>query len=201
MSNYQFLPSPTFGLGEHTFATWENGFSLEEIQKIIKYGDQLCLNQASVGGSNGGVVDAEIRRSKTAWISCNNETQWLYDKLAFIARQLNGQFFNFDLYGFSEDFQYTVYESNDQGFYDWHLDRGNQGGSPPRKFSMVLQLSDPYEYEGGNLEIMGGRNVSTVLKQRGLVAAFPSFMLHRVTPVTAGIRKTLVVWITGPAFR
>lgn len=198
MSNYQFVPSPTFGLSEHNIATWENGFTFEEIKKIIEYGDQLSLRDATV--SRNELVPS-VRRSKTAWIGSNSETMWLYDKLAYIARQLNGQFFNFDLYGFSEDFQYTVYDSSNEGHYDWHLDRGEAPGACPRKLSLVLQLSDPYEYEGGNLEIKTGNQPQAVLKQRGLVAAFPSFILHRVTPVTAGVRKTLVIWTTGPAFK
>jgi PKHD-type hydroxylase len=72
---------------------------------------------------------------------------------------------------------------------------------PPRKLSVVLQLSDPSEYEGGDLEIMNCSEPTQVKKEKGLVTAFPSFMLHRVTPVTKGIRRTLVVWLTGPRFR
>jgi len=193
MSHYQFAPSPTMGTSEHDFVTWDEGFSHEEIQKIIELGDAIGLQDASVN---------DYRASQISWIGNTPETAWLYDKLAWITRQLNGQFYQFDLSGFYEDFQYTVYQSETQGFYDWHLDRGpTETGSPPRKLSLVVQLSDPYEYEGGELQILTSNQARSLVKKRGLIVAFPSFMLHRVTPVTSGIRRSLVVWATGPAFK
>jgi PKHD-type hydroxylase len=116
-------------------------------------------------------------------------------------RQLNGQFYKYDLQGFAENFQYTVYngEAEEPGHYTWHQDWNNSG--TPRKLSLVVQLSDPSEYEGGDLQIMSGAEPTTVDKGLGKVVLFPSFMLHRVTPVTKGIRRSLVVWVTGPAFK
>jgi PKHD-type hydroxylase len=118
--------------------------------------------------------------------------------MANIARNLNGQFFGFNLFGFNESMQYTVYKDNG-GHYDWHIDKGILSSSP-RKLSLVLQLSDPSEYEGGDLEIMISKDVIKLEKRKGLVWAFPSWVLHRVTPVTKGIRRTIVVWVTGPKF-
>jgi PKHD-type hydroxylase len=66
---------------------------------------------------------------------------------------------------------------------------------------MVIQLSEPNEYEGGDLQLLSGSEPTTADKAKGKVVMFPSYMLHRVTPVTSGIRKTLVVWITGPSFK
>ena len=195
MSHYQFAPSPNFGMSEHPFATWNEGFTPEEIDKLIAIGDGKRVDEATIGG---GEVNACIRRSQTSWLS-HDDAPWLYDKLAYIARRLNGQFYNFDLYGFSEDMQYTVYEG-DGGHYTWHQDIG--GDRPcPRKLSMVVQLSDPADYEGGDLQIMSGADPANVEKQRGKVVVFPSYMIHRVTPVTSGVRRTLVVWITGPSFK
>lgn len=196
MSVYQLLPSPSLAIGENNFSTWENGFTDEQLKRICEIGDSLELSSASV---SDGIVDNSIRMTKTGWIQLNDETMFIYDTLGFIARQLNGQFFDFDLFGFAEDLQYTVYNDNGDK-YDWHLDRGMSTGAP-RKLSLVLQLSDPSEYEGGDLELYIGPEPVVVTKQYGLLTAFPSFVLHRVTPVTAGIRKTLVVWLSGPKFR
>ena len=113
---------------------------------------------------------------------------------------MNGQFFDLDLYGFVEDLQYTTYNSVEEGHYDWHMDKGNLNSSP-RKLSMVLQLSDPTEYEGGDLEFMMSKDPIKATKQKGIIYTFPSYILHRVTPVTAGTRKTLVVWLAGPKFK
>ena len=83
--------------------------------------------------------------------------------------------------------------------YGWHVDGG--GGGPSRKLSLVLQLTDPSQYEGGNLEIMTSSNPEQVRKQRGIIAAFPSYVMHQVTPVTKGSRQSLVAWISGPRFK
>lgn len=196
MSVYSLAPSPAIATGEIPFATWENGFTAEQLDRIRELGDALPLSPASLGGD---LLDDEIRRSETGWLELNSDTAFIYDTLAFVARQLNGQFFDFDLFGMVEHLQYTVYRDNG-GHYDWHLDRGVTSPSP-RKLSMVLQLSDPDEYEGGDLQVYTSAEPTTVVKQKGLVAAFPSFVLHRVTPVTKGTRRSLVVWVAGPKFR
>ena len=201
MSAYVFAPSPTFGTSEHPFATWRDVFTRDEIKAIIDYAEGIRLVDASVG-TRRDKAPIDIRVSKTAWISQTPEISWLYDRLAWVARQINGQFYKFDLYGFFEDLQFTVYEGDEEGHYTWHTDAGpNDNGSPPRKLSLVVQLTDPTEYEGGTLEVMTSKDPTAVDKEFGLVAAFPSYVLHRVTPVTKGTRRTLVVWVTGPSFK
>lgn len=197
MAVYSLAPSPSLGVGEHPFATWTDGFTPEQLARIREIGDSLSLAAATIG--EGGIDDA-VRKSETGWMGLNPDTGFIYDNLGFIARQLNGQFFDFDLFGFVEDLQYTVYREGG-GHYDWHLDRGVEGSMAPRKLSMVLQLSDPSEYEGGDLELFVAQEPVKLEKRQGLVVAFPSFVLHRVTPVTSGTRRTLVVWLSGPKFR
>lgn len=201
MSNYIFTPSPTFGVSEHPFATWNNGFTDEEIDLIVSYCDSLDLQDGTVSSEESIVPD--VRRSKVGWVSNSPIIGWLYDRLANIARSINGEFYKFDLYGFCEDMQYTLYEEDTNGHYDWHRDSGVPSNSsfPPRKLSLVLQLTDPAEYEGGELELYTSRDPSVVAKKKGMVVAFPSYTLHRVTPVTKGKRRTIVVWVTGPAFK
>lgn len=199
MTNYVFQPSASFGVGDAPFATWENAFSDEEIAKIIAYCDTLPKDQGLLGTGEGR-IDDEYRRSTVAWAHHIEDTAWFFDRMAWIARQLNGQFYRFDLYGFCEPMQYTAYDESNKGCYDWHVDAGT-GEQTPRKLSLVLQLTDPEEYEGGDLEILRTRHPEQVLRKKGLVAAFPSYTLHRVTPVTKGHRRTLVVWVNGPQFK
>lgn len=200
MSNYIFAPGPSFGISEHPFVTFRDAFNSEELNQIIKHLDSLEKKQGTVGDT-GDVTNKKIRNSNVAWLSLTNESQWIYDRMAYVARTLNGQFYKFDLYGFNEDMQYTMYDGTEQGHYNWHIDAGVSSASSPRKFSMVLQLSDPLEYVGGDLQIKTSDEPISVDKQKGLIAAFPSYILHRVTPVTQGVRKTLVVWVCGPSFR
>jgi len=196
MSLYTFAPSPDKSTNETNHAWWNDGFTPREIKDIISIGEDYSQQDASVDTGN---IDPNVRKSKVAWINNNNRTSWLYERLAFIARNLNGQFFDLDLYGFVEDFQYTVYGS-EEDHYTWHMDKGKNSASP-RKLSLVVMLSDPSEYDGGDLEIMVGNTPMALNKTKGIVHAFPSYVLHRVTPVTRGIRRTLVVWVSGPKFR
>lgn len=197
MVAYFLAPPPSKATGEHSFVTWNDGFTEEELKQIDEIGSSLLINESSVG--DGSTVES-IRKSKNSWIPYNNESAFIYDRLGFIARQLNGQFFDFDITGFFEDLQFTIYNS-DESHYDWHLDRGGVSTFPPRKLSLVLQLSDPSEYEGGELQFYTQQNPISLEKKKGLVVAFPSYTLHRVTPVTSGVRKSLVVWLSGPKFR
>lgn len=200
MSNYVFAPSPSFGVSNHPFVTWSDAFSADELDKLIEYAETIPKQKAAVGSDADVETDAAVRVSNVAWIDARPESQWIYDRLAFVARQLNGQFYKFDLYGFSEDLQYTVYEGSDEGHYTWHIDAG-MANLAPRKLSIVLQLSSPDDYEGGDLELFTSPEPTKVTRQRGLIAAFPSYTLHRVTPVTSGLRRTLVVWVCGPEFK
>ena len=199
---YTFAPSPSFGVSEHPFTTWENGFTSEELDKLVAYGDAQVKLKATVGGSTEEDDIKAIRESIVSWLSCQSETEWFFNRLSWITRQLNGQFYKFDLYGFCEDMQFTVYNGETNGHYTWHVDAGAKDSSmPPRKFSLVLQLSDPTDYEGGDLQVFTSAEPTSITKKRGLIAAFPSYTLHRVTPITSGIRKTLVVWASGPSFK
>ena len=129
----------------------------------------------------------------------NDDTEWIYDRLGQILRCMNGMHWRFDINGFHEHLQYTVYH-DDKSFYRWHVDNMLLGDMPPRKLSMSVQLTDPDDYDGGELQTNDGV-IHTVSNDRGLVTVFPSYVLHRVTPVTRGTRRSLVVWANGPGFR
>jgi PKHD-type hydroxylase len=200
MSIYNFAPMASLDQGL-PYVTWENAFTEDELNQFVEYCDSLELSKAKIGGCDIEDDYRNIRVSKTSWITNNDHTGWIYDKLAFIARSLNAKFYNFDLSGFVEDMQYTVYDGEESGHYTWHIDMAYDS-TAPRKLSIILQLSDPSEYDGGEIQTSSGGSIeNTAIKQKGLVVAFPSWMLHRVTPVTKGVRKTLVVWVAGPQFK
>jgi len=83
--------------------------------------------------------------------------------------------------------------------YTWHMDRGSD--ITPRKLSIVIQLSSPDQYQGGDLELFFAEPHVTAPRGLGDATAFASFVMHRVTPVTRGVRRSLVVWVGGPGFR
>ena len=179
------------------FVWWEGGFTEQELdwlqERAIK-----AVERAQVGGNPTGDDLAKIRRSQVSWLNKDQDTAWVFQKLGHIASSLNAQYYRFDLTGFGEPIQLTNYDQSEQGMYGWHQD---YNAKVSRKLSLVLQLTDPSQYEGGNLQVMTGGEPQTVRKQRGLVAAFPSYVLHQVTPVTNGNRQSLVAWVSGPAFK
>ncbi len=194
MSYYSLLPHPTFD--EVDYGTWEEGFTLEECDRIIELGESIGTKESLLGQG----LDTTIRKSKNSWLQLNNNTEWIYERLGNISRCLNGMHWRYDITGFNEDLQYTKY-SDDKSFYGWHIDSGSlKSENPPRKLSLTLQLSEPSEYDGGDFQIHASK-LNTISKKKGLICVFPSYSLHRVTPVTRGIRRSLVVWLCGPAFR
>tara|TARA_B100001245_G_C22892477_1_gene430057 strand:- start:1312 stop:1923 length:612 start_codon:yes stop_codon:yes gene_type:complete len=197
VSNYIF--PPVVHEGRHpTFAWWENAFTDEDIEQIKEDLKALVTMPASISNDDGPAPE-QIRKTKVSWLSRTPETSWIYECMADVANKLNAQYYNFDLYGFCEDMQFTIYDEID-AHYTWHIDMGDNT-KVPRKLSMVLQLSDPSEYEGGELQVFDKAEPETVNKQKGLITVFPSYTLHRVTPVTKGVRYSLVVWAGGPALK
>lgn len=195
----QYLITP-YSKSVEPFVWWDNAFSEQELNWLQEQAIN-SNNQAQVGDVDINLQKEslhKIRRSKVSWLHYNNNTRWIFEKLSHVCSSLNSQFYRFDLTGFGEALQLTNYDQSEKGMYGWHQD---YGGSISRKFSMVLQLSDPSQYEGGNLQIMTNSEPETVKKQRGLIVAFPSYQLHQVTPVTQGSRQSLVAWVSGPPFK
>lgn len=174
-----------------------NAFTVDEINEIIKLGESYQKTVAVTGGGDQGTI-SDYRKSEVSWIPENDYSIWLYRKCWEYAEIANKEMWNFDIWGFPDDFQYTTYHG-DGGHYDWHTDMGP--GLSNRKLSMVLQLSAPEEYNGGNLDLNLGSGINSVPKGLGTLCFFPSFNLHRVTPLTSGTRRSLVTWLGGNNFR
>lgn len=173
-------------------------FTCEEIERIKVIGRRLGINRAKTGSSGEDCLDH--RRSFNSWIHPNEHTSWIYERLTNLIQQNNEKFFNFDL-SMIENLQFTHYSSEEEGCYKAHVDPNCWKLPHNRKLSVVVQLSDPTEYEGGELKLHTSHNPITINKEKGMVVMFPSYTLHEVTPVTKGERYSLVAWIHGPAFK
>lgn len=194
----QYLLTP-YSHSVEPFVWWEGAFTEQELNWLQDKAKNAQIN-AKIGGGSGrnGVVDPNIRRSQVSWLGNATDTQWVFEKLGDVISKVNAQYYRFDLTGFGEQLQLTNYDQSENGMYGWHQDYGT---GISRKLSMAMQLTDPSEYEGGNLQIMTANIPQNIRKQRGLIAIFPSYIVHQVTPVTQGSRQSLVAWVSGPPFK
>ena len=174
-------------------------FNNEEIEKIKSIGNNLIANNAI---TLGGHSNDSIRRGSVAWLPRTDvSNDWVYSRLAEIIKRANGELWDFNIAGFWEDCQYTIYKGSKKNpdHYGYHLDIDGKAGIQ-RKISIVVQLTDPSEYEGGDLEILTTENPFWAAKEKGSCILFPSFCLHKVHPVTKGLRNSLVLWVSGHPF-
>ena len=177
------------------FATAAGFLSDAEIDRLIaEHLPLLSEGRLGFGGRN-----ADVRRSQVVFLGMEQRYRWLYERIWAAAQECNRLFFCVDIAGVEGNVQLARYDGGNRGFYDWHTDFA--GIAPRRKISISIQLSRPEDYDGGDLELLYGNEPRRLDRTRGTLLAFPSFMLHRVTPVTRGARWSLVAWILGTRWR
>ena len=176
---------------------FKEGFTPEELVKIEAMTLELPFEVAATGQDDLSKV-SEYRKSQVKWCPQNEEWEWVYRKLHNMIVEANDIMWKLDLSTMNEQIQYTEYYEGG-GHYDWHMDCGI-GIQNQRKISVTVQLSSPEEYEGGDLEFNIGQHL-VATRHQGAAVIFPSFYLHRVTPVTKGTRKSFVLWVGGEPYR
>lgn len=171
----------------------EKVFDAEECAAIIKMHEGRRTDKSVMETGK-----QSYRNTDLFWLRHGDkDLNWIYDRVADFSRTLNDATFNFEIDSCT-DLQLARYGIGQH--YDWHTDLGPDGYSR-RKLSIAIMLSADTDYEGGVLEFGGGRFVRSGGLHQGDAAIFPSWARHRVTPVTAGERWTLVGWWLGPPFR
>lgn len=178
---------------------FEAGFTKDEIDRIIS--DMTMLPQVEGGVASHATGEAlhSVRKSTIKWIPQNPHFLWIYERLAKLITEANDNVWQFDLGGIFDSIQFTQYDEGG-GHYDWHLDIGPDELSL-RKISLTIQMSNDSEYEGGELEFLRGGEPRKAPRGKGVVVVFPSYLLHRVTPVTKGTRKSMVLWVGGGHYK
>lgn len=191
------------------YALAHNVFTNQELDAIIEYTSKLEVRKGLV--ATGDTAENEklndYRKSNIAFFTPSKENEWIFKKLNITIEDLNAQHYNFILNGY-DALQYTEYNASYDGKYDWHMDCMLGGTLPDkmyemRKLSFSVILNEPnVDFEGGNFELMiNSTTPTTIVAPKGTVIFFPSFMIHRVSQLTKGKRKSLVGWVTGPKFR
>jgi PKHD-type hydroxylase len=178
-----------------------NLFNDEEVEKILAMGlDERTATSLEPGVLIGGRESTQVRSCMSSWIKSDQKYNfWLFQKLTDTINEFNSKFFNFDMYEI-QSLQFTKYDSSSSDFYNKHIDLA-YGPFNTRKLSFTIQLSDPTDYEGGDLVYHYASTPEAGIREKGSIMIFPSYTLHEVTPVTSGIRYSLVGWTIGPAFK
>ena len=181
------------------------GLDAETCDKLIALGDNEF--EAATTVDDNSLND---RRSEIAWV---NE-QWVTDIIWPYMLEANERAgWNFDIESV-ESIQITKYGLG--GFYKWHYDGGSDMFAMysifaheflrgnVRKLSMTIQLND--DFEGGDFQIALYDKMKCEISEpdvwsKGSIIVFPSFKEHRVSPITKGIRYSLVAWFLGKPFK
>lgn len=200
----------------HPYCFWENAFTSDEIDKICSTMAETVLTDAAIAAVDkdennlesipGPVLDTDVRKSLVSFHTPSDATQWIFDRLNRIIEMINDRWYNVDINGY-EKFQYTEYHDYNRGHYGWHCDMflGTlpvDSYAETRKLSLTLLLNEPgVDFEGGELQFGHESNYESAKMKKGTIVIFPSFNLHRVAPVTKGVRKSIVVWTLGPKWK
>jgi PKHD-type hydroxylase len=152
------------------------------------------VRDAGAAGKSASRVDYGLRRTGIKSIPPTPQTYWIFERIGSVVGRANQASYRFQLDG---QMSMDVLEYDPAGYFDWHVDIG-AGVYSTRKLSIVTFLTRPEDYEGGNLCFMD--QGEPLRLPQGTMAIFPSYLLHKVEPVTRGTRHTLVCWAHGPAF-
>jgi len=181
-------------------------FSPEELDRITELGDSLDLVEGAVLVKGKDSIEHKKRNTKIAWVHHTLDTSWIFTRMS--------KMWMLEPISMLQSFQYSVYHVG--GHYDWHQDVSQASPEPEcRKLSLTFCLTDPDTYEGGNLEffnggkgfsdfplpdgrVIKGEQVAKDIRAQGSAIVFDSYDWHRVTPVTKGIRYSIVCWTVGP---
>ena len=193
-----FFPSP-IAKREHrnfSYSIVSGALSSRLIARLRKLEEAHVLESAPVGTVREK-LDRNLRDTSVTYLD-RKATRKLYARLAisieFARRELK-----LIAPEFEEPVRYFRYEVG--GHFGCHLDHFKRIPSwlPVRKLSFTVPLSRPDEYDGGDLELFFGLEPIKIPQEPGSLIVFPSSVLHRVKPVTRGVRRGIVGWMLGPA--
>lgn len=187
----------------------DNFLTEQRCDELITMFDNSEKHKATVAGTYKGngadVVNESVRKVQEVRFSDEiilSDGFNLTKHLLMSFEMANTLFFNFDISNKMSKIRMLRYE--DTGKYDWHLDIGNEQTSV-RKITAIIQLSDENDYDGGNFEFSmtdeTGENTAVGSRKKGSLILFPSYLGHRVSPLTRGVRYSVLTWMLGNAFK
>ena len=181
---------------------WEKGEIPSDLCDYIV--DTINKNEFKKGKTGGWGEEAESQPSKREVDMQFSNANWINALLCGYIRYANDANFHYNLSDTDRELaQISKYLKDD--FYQRHIDYGDSQALT-RKLSLVVQLSDENDYEGGDLRFYSGvwnphieleEPFSQAFRGKGSVIVFDSRTVHEVTPVISGTRYSLVKWYHG----
>lgn len=177
-------------------------FSDGECDQIRKSIDRRASQEGRVGAAGSGSVMGAVRSVLEQPLPVDPSSGFPLVRILNEISRLNSGLWYFDLTGFVPDDPAILltYRGASGDHYDWHIDVG-EGKTASRKLGFTVQLSASSEYEGGDLEFRTVSADRETFRRKGMMLVFPTFWLHRVTPMIRGTRHVIVGWVHGPSFR
>jgi len=176
---------------------WTKELSDEQCDKIIETCEKCPVEGATTFSDGGNASGNDLRRSKVRWTEDQEigGILWKYTQIANEVLDVNVEPYT--------SIQYTEYHGSEHGKYDNHHDVNWEDGSGrDRKLSIIIQLSNHQDYKGGYFQFAECESpLISDFMQRGSILVFPSYLVHSVSPVTEGLRRSLVAWFEGPKWR
>ena len=184
----------------------------DELIKDISESEVMLKGGVRVDDEQNLGVNEKFRKT-SEWYLCeqpltnqrpdkpNKDWKSLQEKIFSMAKLVNMKSFKFDIQECDDELKLIKYENTN--FYTWHTDM-NSGNSSLRKLTAIVQLTDPSEYEGGELQFAlqdHDMNWYEVPKEKGSITFFPTFLSHRVKPVISGTRYVLQEFFIGNHFK
>ena len=173
------------------YQVWPSSLNTEQVDQITAIALRQPMEEATVFSSAENMQG--IRSCTVRWL----EDEWLQSLLWSYVEQANKSGFHIAVDRRTE-MQFAEYTAKQDAHYDWHHDvQWNGQSALDRKVSVTVQLSGADEYEGGDFEFDEVKT-NADFRSKGTVLVFPSYLRHRIHPVTSGIRRALVAWFFGP---
>ena len=176
---------------------WDNFFNDKEVKNINNFiENNYDMNENPDLGT-------EYKKVSTVKNIQYNKVKHLISEVVDSASREAQKGFGYNIFKTNNnDFlNYNIYDSNTRDNYDWHWDK-SFSATFDTKLTLLINLSDEY-YEGGDFQLLTGNKEQTIeqFSKSGSAFMFKSHILHRVVPVTYGVRKSLAIWIDGPKFQ
>lgn len=182
---------------KHSYWLWESVLSKEFCDLVIKETDWTKKQKGTVFNDGNPGVNEKTRITDVVWVDSMSPIGCV--ALTYINSANAQAGWNYNISSI-EDIQIGRYEES--GHYAWHTDSfAPDENNIQRKLSVSIQLNNPSEYKGGEFEFKELPEKEQPKLLQGSVLVFPSFLHHRVTPITSGTRYSAVTWVNGPAFK